>query len=200
MASDNTSNSTASEVNPARILWAATNPEKGFEALTEGMDEHDQAIFSGHPLQRAPIVGTVGTINGITHPMNIVRVEEGPDAGDWFFINHKSKNFFRGLGSLCRFHVYLADDVSGKLPVPMLKYQFHNGAESDAGEAIFRQGERVKFVPLWRERLRTDEKGLVARASIDSSSVSVDHWDLDPMVLGIAVMVSQEDEQDMRLY
>jgi len=199
MASDDTV-FTAPEPKPARFLWAASNAEKGFEALTEGMDEDDRATFSDHPLQRAPIVGTVGTIDGITHPMNIVRVEEGPDAGDWFFVNHKSKNFFRGLGSLYRFHVYLAGDVSGKLPVPMLKYQFHSGAASDDGEAIFRQGERVKFVPLWRERLRTDENGRVARACIDSNSVDVDHWDLDPMVLGVAVMVSQEDEQDMRLY
>ena len=191
---------TAPEATPARILWAASNGEKGFEALTEGMDEGDRAMFGDHPLKRAPIVGTVGTIDGITYPMNVVRVEDGPDAGDWFFINHKSKNHFRGLGSLDRFHVYLADDVSGKLPVPMLKYQFHSGAASEAGEAIFRQGERVKFVPLWRERLRKDEKGLIARASIDSNQVNVDHWDLDPMVLGVAVMVSQEDEQDMRLY
>ena len=190
----------APEVKPARILWAASNAEKGFEALAEDVDEDKRAAFNDHPLNRTPIVGTVTTIDGTEYPMNVVRVEDGPDAGDWFFINHKSKNYFRGLGSLCRFHVYLADDVSGKVPVPMLKYQFHNGAMSDDGEAIFGQGERVKFVPLSRERLRTDEKGRIDRACIDSSSVNVDHWSLDPLVLGVAVMVSREDEQDMRMY
>jgi hypothetical protein len=200
MASDNTPNSTAPEVNPARFLWSATDPEKGFEALVEGVDEAERAAFDDHPLKRTPVVGTVGTIDGALHPMNVVRVEEGPDAGDWFLYNHKSKNYYRGLGSLCRYHVYLANDTEGKIPVPLLKYQFHNGALSDDGEAIFRVGDRVKFVPLWRERMRTDENGQFARACIDSRTVHVDHFELDPLVLGIAVMASREDEQDLRLY
>ena len=156
-----------------------------------------------HPREQTPIVGVVRRVAGPDGDSNLGRtsvvcVGDGDDAGDWAFLNHQDQNLYGGLGSQYAYSVYLVNDTTEDLPMRILEYENHSAPGiSEDGRDVFEQEERVKFVPLVRERINKDNDGAVKVVDFyQPDDRTLPSWTIPTHTKGIAVTVSREDGSD----
>ena len=154
------------------------------------------------PSRFAHLVGIVNTVPGPDgESISVVRVENGTYAGDWVFLNHQTRNPYRGLGSQYAYGVYVDHDTEKESIVRMLADEDHSAfGIDDEGRDVFEQGELVKFVPLVRERIDKDKHGAVNLVDVYSAWTGGDERRNSTLAIptdtkGIAVMVAREDER-----
>lgn len=159
----------------------------------------DRANVANHPCDESFIVGVVDEVTGPGgYPMDVVRVEGGADDETWAFINRQYKTGARSMGSNSHYAVYLANDPEGRREVPFLECEKHEVYGSfdpmDKGKILFPKGSRVKFVPVERERIYRDEKGVIHLVRVSWPEKKLDGtWEIPDKVKGIAARVCRED-------